>query len=64
MEEYITKVIVELNKCEQFENWSFDDLFTYLKEENLLNNLVEFYLKGISVQDAVDKMDAFTWCFM
>lgn len=64
MEEYITKVIVELNKCEQFENWSFDDLFTYLKEENLLNNLVEFYLKDISVQDAVDKMDAYTWCFM
>lgn len=64
MEEYITKVILELNKCEQFKNWSFDDLFTYLKEENLLNNLVEFYLKGLSVKDAVDKLDAFTWCFM
>lgn len=32
MEEYITKVIFELNKCEQFENWKYDDLFAYIKE--------------------------------
>lgn len=64
MDEYISQVIFELNKCEQFKNWEYDDLVSYLKEENLLDNLVEFYLKGFSVQDAVDKLDAFTWCFM
>lgn len=64
MEEYITKVIFELNKCEQFENWKYDDLFAYIKEENLLENLEEFYRRGFSVQDAVERLDAITWCFM
>lgn len=64
MEEYISKVILELNKCEQFEHWKYDDVFAYIKEEGLLENIEKFYEDGVSVQDAVDKLDAFTWCFM
>ena len=64
MEEYISKVIFELNKCEQFEHWKYDDVFAYIKEEGLLENIEKFYEDGVSVQDAVDKLDAFTWSFM
>jgi hypothetical protein len=39
-------------------------VFAYIKEENLLENLEEFYRKGFSVQDAVERLDAITWCFM
>ncbi len=64
MDDYISQVIFELNKCEQFAHWKYDDVFAYIKEENLLENLEEFYRKGFSVQEAVERLDAITWCFM
>jgi hypothetical protein len=39
MDDYISQVIFELNKCEQFAHWKYDDVFAYIKEENLLENL-------------------------
>ena len=64
MDDYISQVIFELNKCEQFAHWKYGDVFAYIKEENLLENLEEFYRRGFSVQDAVERLDAITWCFM
>ena len=63
--EYETAVIQKLNKCEQFEHWTFEDLkesiYTDFEYGDVLEN---FYHQGKTVDEAADILDAGTWIFM
>ena len=63
--EYETVVIQKLNKCEQFEGWSFDDLKESIYEDfGYGDDLKNFYNQGKTVDEATDILDAGTWIFM
>lgn len=63
--EYETAVIQKLNKCEQFESWSFDDLKEFIYEEFKYDeDLKNFYNQGKTVDEAADILDVGTWIFM
>lgn len=63
--EYETAVIQKLNKCEQFEGWSFDDLKEFIYEEFRYDeDLKNFYNQGKTIDEATDILDAGTWIFM
>lgn len=63
--EYETAVIQKLNECEQFENWSFDDLKESIYTDFEYGDVLEkFYHQGKTVDEAADILDAGTWIFM
>ena len=63
--EYETAVIQKLNKCEQFEGWSFDDLKEFIYDEfKYDDDLKRFYNEGKTINEATDILDAGTWIFM
>lgn len=63
--EYEIAVIQKLNKCEQFESWSFDDLKEFIyKEFKYDDDLKRFYNEGKTIDEATDILDAGTWIFM
>ena len=63
--EYETAVIQKLNKCEQFEGWSFNDLKEFIYEEfKYDDDLKRFYNEGKTIDEATDILDAGTWIFM
>jgi hypothetical protein len=63
--EYEISVIQKLNKCEQFEGWSFDDLKEFIYEEfKYDDDLKRFYNEGKTIDEATDILDAGTWIFM
>lgn len=63
--EYEIAVIQKLNKCEQFEGWSFDDLKEFIYEEfKYDDDLKRFYNESKTIDEATDILDAGTWIFM
>lgn len=64
-QEYETAVLQKLNECEQFKNWSFDDLKDSIYNDfEYGDNLKDFYEEGKSIDEAVERLDAGTWIFM
>lgn len=63
--EYEIAVLQKLNECEQFKNWSFDDLKDSIYNDfEYGDNLKQFYNEGKSIEEAVERLDAGTWIFM
>jgi len=63
--EYETAVLQNLNECEQFKNWSFDDLKESIYNDfDFGDDLKQFYDEGKSIEEATERLDAGTWIFM
>lgn len=63
--EYETAVIQKLKECVQFKHWTFDDLKESIYDDfEYCDDLKQFYIEGKSIQEAAERLDAWTWIFM
>ena len=63
--EYETAVIQKLKECVQFKHWTFDDLKESIYDDfEYCDDLKQFYIKGKSIQEAAECLDARIWIFM
>lgn len=63
--EYETAVIQKLKECVQFKHWTFDDLKESIYDDfECGDDLKQFYNEGKPIQEAAERLDAWTWIFM
>ena len=58
-------VIQKLNECVQFKHWTFEDLKESIYDDfECGDDLKQFYNEGKPIQEAAERLDAWTWIFM
>jgi hypothetical protein len=64
-EDIVDKVLRELQKTEQFENWSYDDVKSFVVDEMEYNrDIIRLYHEGKSLEEITEIIDARTWIFL
>lgn len=64
-EDIVDKVLRELQKTEQFENWSYDDVKSFVVDEMEYNrDIIRLYHEGKSLEEITEIIDAGTWIFL
>ena len=64
-EDIVDKVLRELQKTEQFKNWSYDDVKSFVVDEMEYNrDIIRLYHEGKSLEEITEIIDAGTWIFL
>lgn len=64
-EDIVDKVLRELQKTEQFENWSYDDVKSFVVDEMEYDrDIIRLYHEGKSLEEITEIIDAGTWIFL
>lgn len=64
-EDIVDKVLRELQKTEQFENWSYDDVKSFVVDEMEYNrDIIRLYHEGKSLEEITEIIDVGTWIFL
>ncbi len=64
-EDIVDKVLRELQKTEQFENWSYDDVKSFVIDEMEYDrDIIRLYHEGKSLEEITDIIDVGTWIFL
>ena len=64
-EDIVDKVLRKLQKTEQFENWSYDDVKSFVVDEMEYNrDIIRLYNEGKSLEEITEIIDAGTWIFL
>lgn len=64
-EDIVDKVLRELQKTEQFKNWSYDDVKSFVVDEMEYNrDIIRFYYEGKSLEEITKIIDAGTCIFL
>ena len=64
-EDIVDKVLRELQKTEQFENWSYDDVKSFVIDEMEYDrDIIRLYHEGKSLEEITEIIDTGTWIFL
>ena len=64
-EDIVDKVLRELQKTEHFENWSYDDVKSFVIDKMEYNrDIIRLYHESKSLEEITEIIDAGTWIFL